>query len=244
MTDDAVAGPAERYATILTGAALAFAGLRRGDWVGTAVATAGGGLFLAGAAGVPVLERVGAGRIAASLATDAAGLLPVPDEPVKVQANVTILAPAQKLFRFWRNFGNHPKLFPHLERVDVEDATHSTWIARGPGGTTVRWRSEVDGEREDELISWHTLEGAELPHRGSVMFLPAPGERGTQVRFTMSYHPPGGAGGRAVARLFGAAPERQAREALRRLKRLMETGSVPTIEGQPHGNRGRREMVG
>ena len=240
MSDRAGAGPAERYATILTGAALAFAGLRRGDPVGALVATAGGGLFLAGAAGVPLLERAGAGR----LADEAVALLPTSDEPVKVQANVTILAPAQTLFRFWRNFANHPKLFPHLERVEIEDARHSTWIARGPGGAEVRWRSEVDGEREDALLSWHTLDGAELPHRGSVLFLPAPGERGTQVRFTLAYHPPGGAGGRAVARLFGAAPERQARDALRCLKRLTETGSLPTIEGQPHGGRGLREVVG
>lgn len=240
MSGRAGAGPAERYATILAGAALAFAGLRRGGWMGTTVATAGGGLFLAGAAAVPVLERLGAGRVA----SDPVGLLPVPDEPVKVQANVTILVPAQKLFRFWRNFGNHPKLFPHLERVEVEDATHSTWIARGPGGVGLRWRSEVDGEREDRMLTWHTLDGADLPHRGSVLFLPALGERGTQVRFTLAYHPPGGQGGRAVARLLGAAPERQAQEALRRLKRLMEVGWLPTVEGQPHGSRGFREVVG
>lgn len=244
MSERAGAGPAERYATILTGAALAFAGLRRGDPVGALVATAGGGLFLAGAAGVSLLERTGAGALAANLGQDAVGLLPVADEPVKVQANVTILAPAQTLFRFWRNFANHPKLFPHLERVEIEDARHSTWIAHGPGGAEIRWRSEVDGEHEDALLSWHTLEGAELPHRGSVLFLPAPGERGTQVRLTLIYHPPGGAGGRAVARLFGASPERQAGEALRRLKRLTETGSLPTIEGQPHGSRGLRELVG
>ncbi|WP_448189033.1 SRPBCC family protein [Azospirillum sp. sgz301742] len=229
----AAAGPAERWIAIMGGTALGLAGLRRGDWVGLTLAACGGGLFFAGAAGVPLAAPV------ARQVPRVAGMVPGLDrEPTTVQASVTISAPREKVFRFWRNFGNVPKVMSHLEVVEIESATRSCWKARGPGGVEVRWHSEIDKEREGELISWHTVEDADLPHRGQVMFKDAPGGRGTEVRLTLVYRPPGGQAGRAVARLFGSAPGQQAREALRKLKYLMEVGEMPTTEGQPHGVRG------
>jgi len=227
------AGPADRWAAIMAGTVLGVAGLRRGDWVGLGLAAMGGGLLFAGAAGVPVVQGVrelGGARVAS--------LLPSPsEEPTTVQAVVTIRADRERLFRHWRNFGNLPKLMDHLETVEVLDRTRSCWKARGPGGMQVVWHSEIDKEQENELISWHTEDDADLPHRGQVQFRDAPGGRGTEVRLTIAYHPPGGQGGRMVARLFGASPGVQAREALRRLKQVMEAGEVPTIDGQPHGTR-------
>ena len=240
LTDGPEAGTTERWVTIMGGTALGLAGLRRGSW---ALAALGGGLFLAGAAGVPLAEPV-ARRAREGGLPDMAGLLPAMDrEPTTTQASVTIVAEPEKLFRFWRNVRNLTTLFPHLDAVEVQSDTESFWKARGPGGSRVAWHSRLDKVRENELITWHTLEDAELPHRGSVMFHPAPGGRGTEVRLTLVYRPPGGPGGRAVSRLFGAAPEQQAREALRRLKRIMEAGELPTIEGQPRGYRGMREIV-
>ncbi|MBP2294884.1 SRPBCC family protein [Azospirillum rugosum] len=245
-------GTTERWVAMMGGTALGLAGLRRGSW---ALAALGGGLFLAGAAGVPIAEPVarrvregdfGLGDLGdvAERLPGVAGLLPAAQrEPTTTQANVTVAAPPDKLFRHWRNFRNLTELFPHLDAVEVLSDTESRWKAHGPGGVEVVWHSALDKVRENELITWHTLEGAQLPHRGSVMFKPAPGDRGTEVRLTLVYQPPAGAGGRAVSRLFGSAPEQQAREALRRLKRIMEAGELPTIEGQPRGNRGMREVM-
>ncbi|MBP2311202.1 SRPBCC family protein [Azospirillum soli] len=245
LTDGPEAGTTERWVAIMGGTALGLAGLRRGSW---ALAALGGGLFLAGAAGVPLAEpvarRVREGGLPAMRRMDVAGLLPTMDrDPTTTQANVTIATEPEKLFRFWRNFGNLTKLFPHLDAVEVQSDTESCWKAHGPGGMRVVWHSRLDKVRENELITWHTLVDAELPHRGSVMFHPAPGGRGTEVRLTLVYRPPGGQGGRVVSRLFGSAPEQQAREALRRLKRIMEAGELPTIDGQPRGRRGMREIV-
>jgi len=223
------AGNAERWAAIMGGTALGVAGLRRGDWVGLTLAAVGGGLLFAGAAGVPMARQL----------PRVAGMVPAVDrEPTTVQAHVTISTPREKVFRFWRNFGNLPKIMSHLDVVEIESATRSCWKAHGPGGMVVRWHSEIDKEREGELLSWHTVEGADLPHRGQVMFKDAPGGRGTEVTLTLVYRPPGGQAGRAVARLFGSAPGQQAREALRKLKYLLEVGELPTIEGQPHGVKG------
>jgi uncharacterized membrane protein len=54
----------------------------------------------------------------------------------------------------------------------------------------------------------------------------------------MEYSPPAGAVGTVVAQLFGEEPGQQLRADLRRFKRVMETGEIPTTEGQPSGTRG------
>ena len=58
---------------------------------------------------------------------------------------------------------------------------------------------------------------------------------GTRVRVHLQYSPPGGKLGAAVAWLFGEEPTIQIREDLRRFKQLIETGEIPTTEGQPSG---------
>jgi uncharacterized membrane protein len=56
----------------------------------------------------------------------------------------------------------------------------------------------------------------------------------------MQYDPPAGRIGAAVAWMLGHDPASSVREDLRRFKQLMETGEVPTIQGQP---RGRQSML-
>ncbi|CAN5804132.1 hypothetical protein BH18ACI4_BH18ACI4_13640 [soil metagenome] len=51
----------------------------------------------------------------------------------------------------------------------------------------------------------------------------------------MNYNVPGGRVMAALARLFGQAPEQLVTEDLRRLKQIMETGEIATIEGQSSG---------
>jgi uncharacterized membrane protein len=70
---------------------------------------------------------------------------------------------------------------------------------------------------------------------GSVNFRETP--RGTDVRVHLQYNPPAGKVGAAVARLFGEDPSVQIHEDLRRFKQLMETGEIPTTDGQPRGGR-------
>ena len=72
---------------------------------------------------------------------------------------------------------------------------------------------------------------------GYVSFRPAPANRGTLVQTSMELRPSAGALGLAAARLFGKDPSFLVRQDLRRLKALIETGEIPTVEGQPHGPR-------
>jgi uncharacterized membrane protein len=123
----------------------------------------------------------------------------------------------------------------HLESVTTTGEGRSHWVAKAPAGSTVEWDAEIYNEKENELIAWRSLEGADVDNAGSVRFEPAAGDRGTTVRVTLRYDPPGGALGAAVARLFGENPDQQIDEDLRRFKQVMEVGEVVNTEGQPSG---------
>lgn len=151
---------------------------------------------------------------------------------------VTINKPAAELYRFWRDFGNLPHFMTHLEEVRVLDSERSHWRAKAPLGQSVEWDAKIINEVENELIAWQSEEGARVPNAGSVRFTPAPAGRGTEVRVTLSYEPPAGKVGVAVAKVLGEEPSRQVSDDLRRFKQLMEAGELPTNDRQPMGASG------
>jgi uncharacterized membrane protein len=145
---------------------------------------------------------------------------------IHVEHSVLIQKRAAQLFRYWRDFENLPKFMEHLESVAVRDEGISHWVARGPAGMTVEWDARIINEIEDKLIAWQSLKGSDIATAGSVSFDET--ERGTVVHIHMQYSPPGGTVGAAIAFAFGAEPNLQVQEDLRRFKSLMETGAVPT----------------
>jgi uncharacterized membrane protein len=145
---------------------------------------------------------------------------------VKVEESVTINRPVLEVYRFWRNFENLPRFMDHLESVTVIDDTRSHWVAKGPAGTKVEWDAIIHNEVSDELIAWRSLPGAEVSNAGSVHFTPTPDGTGTDVRVVLSYEPPAGMLGVAVAKLLGEEPSKQVAEDLRRFKQVMDSGDV------------------
>ena len=70
------------------------------------------------------------------------------------------------------------------------------------------------------------MPGASVDIAGSVRFEPAPGGRGTEIKVILTYAPPAGKLGAAMAALAGGGGDRLVREALRRFKQLVETGEI------------------
>jgi uncharacterized membrane protein len=145
-------------------------------------------------------------------------------EGIKVEKSIVIHRSPAELYRFWRNFSNLPRIMDHLESVTEFDRSRSRWVAKAPIGTTVEWDAEIITDKKDELISWRSLEKADVTNTGSVHFIVTPDGRGTEVRVMLQYHPPGGKLGAAVAKLFGEEPSQQIQEDLQRFKEVMETG--------------------
>lgn len=162
---------------------------------------------------------------------------------IKVTHAVTINQPPAALYSFWRDFTNLPKIMDHLEAVTVQDSTHSHWVAKAPLGRTVEWDAEIINEVPNELVAWRSLPGADVDSAGSVHFQPGPTGRGTEVRVELSYAPPAGKVGAAVARLLGEEPKKQLDDDLRHFKAQMETGERPTTEGQASGRGPDKDQV-
>ena len=217
-------GRTERIASGVAGAALVALGLRRRG-LRPFLVPLGAGLVVRALTGrCPVNRALGR-----NTALDDEPESPVASvgrgQGVKVERAITIDRPAHELYAFWRDFENLPRFMEHLESVTVIDATRSHWIARAPVGQRVEWDAEIHNEVPDELIAWRSLPGSEIANAGSVHFTPAGG--GTEVRVVLSYEPPAGRLGDAVARLFGEAPAQQVQDDLRRFKQVMEAGEVP-----------------
>jgi uncharacterized membrane protein len=154
---------------------------------------------------------------------------------VRVEKSVTINAPPEKIYGFWRNFANLPRFMHNLEAVEVHDSKRSRWVAKGPAGKSVDWEAEIINEVPNELIGWRSIEGSEVDNAGSVHFKPATGGRGTEVKVVLRYDPPAGKFGARVSKILGEDPAVNVQEDLRRLKMIIETGELATIEGQAAG---------
>lgn len=153
---------------------------------------------------------------------------------VHVREATTVNRPREEVYRFWRDFGNLPRFMDHLESVEVLDDVRSRWKAKAPAGARVEWDAEIVEDRENELISWRSLQHADVSNSGSVRFVPAPGNRGTEVHVELRYQPPGGNLGAIVAKLFGEEPSQQVKGDLRRFKQVMEVGEVVHSEASIH----------
>jgi uncharacterized membrane protein len=238
-SSDVNVGEIERWASAIGGGALAVYGITRlisrGSVGGAVLALVGGSLIYRGTTGHCDMYQ--------ALGIDTAGTTgaenPVVSVPakrgIKVEKSITINKSPEELYRFWRNFENLPRFMDHLESVQVTGGNRSHWVAKAPAGKTVEWDAEIYNEKENELIAWRSLEGADVDNAGSVRFQPAPGGRGTEVKVVLKYDPPGGVIGATIAKLFGEEPSQQIEEDLRRFKQVMETGEITTTTGQPSG---------
>ncbi len=206
-------GTIRRRGALITGASVALLGLSQRSKSGLALASAGGLFAYMGWRGESV-PRVVAAR-----------------------AEVLVNSDAKAAYQFWRHFENLSLFMVNVESVTTSPDGRAIWIALGPLGTRIIWESTVVSERENESIVWQSVPGSVVFVEGSAEFRPAPSNRGIIVTATMRVRPQSGAMSRALAGMMGRYPNFLMRHNLRRFKALIETGEIPTTEGQTHGPR-------
>ena len=213
-------GGRERLVSVAAGAALVGAGLRRRGAARVMMLPLGAALIGRGVTGICPVNRA----IGRNTATDDTSGSPIASinrgQGIKVERSVIVQRARNELYAFWRNFENLPRFMRHLESVRIDDTTRSHWTAKGPAGTRVEWDAEIHNEIPNELIAWRSVGGADVGNAGSVHFRDVPG--GTEVRVVLSYEPPAGRIGAAIARLFGEEPSQQIEEDLGRFRDIME----------------------
>lgn len=209
------------------GIALGLAGLSRGRLPGLLLAAFGGGLLYRGLTGhCHLYDALG---IDSAEHPDATALPAQQGE--HVEKAIAINRPPEELFAFWREVTNLPLVMRHVKHVEVVSPDRSRWTAEGLFGRELHWEGEIFNERENEFIAWRSLPGGDVETAGSVHFKPLGHDRGTEVRISIKYNPPGGKLGAMVATLGGRGLKQEIAEDLRNLKRRFETGGLP--ETQP-----------
>jgi uncharacterized membrane protein len=148
---------------------------------------------------------------------------------VDIRKTVTIQAPVEEVYGMWENFENFPRFMSHVKSITNQGGGRSHWVVKGPAGVEVEFDAVMTENVPNELIAWETVADSQVKHRGRVRFT-RQNDR-TRAQVWMTYVPPAGALGHAVATLFGTDPKTAMDEDLVRLKSLLETGKT-TTEGQ------------
>lgn len=225
-------GSVERTISMILGGLMVARGLRHpGSNLGSLLA--GGELLRRGATGHCLLYSAAG---ITTLETPQVGNQTLPyNVGIRVDRAIVINRSREDIYRFWKDLATLGRIFPTVESIEKLDDKRSHWRVQGPAGSVVEWTAEIINDVENELIAWKTAGKPAVQSTGSVHFKPAPGGRGTMVQVELQYNPPGGVIGAVVAKLFGKEPTDQIQEALRALKKLMETGEIITVEGQSAG---------
>lgn len=215
-------GGSERVVSALAGGLLAMWGMRRKGTLGYGAAALGAELLYRGVSGH--CKAYSAMGISTQESRERGQPLDVDHgKSVDVRHSIRISRPREELYAIWRDFSTLPQFMEHLERVEVLTPTVSHWVTKGPAGTSVEWDAEIVDERHGEWIAWRSIEPAQVPNNGTVMFRETPGG-GTEVMVALEAQPPAGKLGDLVARMFGRSPDRQVRMALERFKEMAEGG--------------------
>lgn len=210
MTNNTQGMDQGRIMTGAAGGALVLLGLRKRGFLGLLMAGAGGYLAYKAATGKdPVMAAAGlTGNSSAA-------------KPIFVEHSVVIDRSPQQVYDYWRKLENLPHIMSHLESVTALDDKRSRWVAKAPLGTHVEWEAEIVNDKPGQRIGWHSLPGATVDNAGSVQFEELPGGH-TRVHVALSYRPPAGPLGAAVAKLFGEEPSQQIADDLQNFKTAFE----------------------
>ena len=205
--------PTTRVVATVAGGALAAYGAKRRGLVGTAAGS------------------VGLGIVARALTNfETARLLGLDEQEqrkvIDIQKTINIEAPVDQVFDYWAHPENFPDFMTHVHEVRrIGDGLYR-WSVGGPAGILVQWDVQITDLDFNKLLAWKSLPGAIVEQAGITRFTSNP-DGSTCIDVKMSYNPPAGVLGHAIAELFGADPKHEMDDDLMRMKSFIETGVHP-----------------
>jgi uncharacterized membrane protein len=124
----------------------------------------------------------------------------------------------------------------HVQSVQALGNGRYRWMLRGTTGKHMEVLTEMV-EQKPSRIEWRSTNGTSKGLGGRVEFRPALAGRGTVVSATVQYPRDAVSAGYWMMRFIERNPTFLATQDLRRFKALVETGEIPTTDGQSHGPR-------
>jgi uncharacterized membrane protein len=204
--------PTARVLAGLAGGTAAYYGASRRSAPGMALAFVGTGLLVRAATNLELKRLVGirAGRRA-----------------IDFNKTIGLAAPIDHVFRFVTDSQRFPRFMRSVEKVEDNGERRSRWTLRLPGGFRFHWNAVITRLIPNTELSWRTEPDSLVQHTGIIKFTESP-TGCTTLYLRMSYNPPGGALGHALASTVGLDSKALLDEELMRLKSVIETGVLPS----------------
>ncbi|NHZ66352.1 SRPBCC family protein [Massilia genomosp. 1] len=139
---------------------------------------------------------------------------------VALEKTIRIDAAPEQVYALWSSYDNFPRFMANVVEVRDLGNRRSHWVVKGPAGSEFSFDAVLAEQVRPRRLAWRSAPGAQVEQAGSVRLEPSRG--GTLATVRLSYRPPAGAVGQAVATLFGGDPEHALEEDLGRLKSLLE----------------------
>jgi uncharacterized membrane protein len=202
--------PASRFLVGAVGTFLTVYGLKRAGVPGSAMGLMGAAMLTRGLTNLEMkrLSGLGAGTRA-----------------VDLNRSITIKAPVERVFAFWKDYQNFPRFMSHVREVRQTGDNLSHWVLNGPASVSLEWDAAITAQVVNQLLEWKSQPGSTIQNAGVVRFEANPSVS-TTVHIRMSYNPPGGALGAALASLLGSDPKKKMDEDLVRMKLMIEENKV------------------
>lgn len=147
-----------------------------------------------------------------------------------VQRAVTVDRPVEAVIGFWTDRERMDRAL--AEWATLEQLDDNRWRAATtvPARGATQWRAEITVAGPGRL-RWRVIDGPE--QEGTVELVPAPKDRGTEIRAELRYR--SGPLRRAIGLATSHEPDLALRDTLRRVKSLVECGQVIETRRDPSG---------
>ncbi|MGB2571808.1 cyclase [Micromonospora citrea] len=157
-----------------------------------------------------------------------------------VRRGITVDRPMDAVIGFWTDRERLDRALAEWATLEQLDDNRWRCVASDPAGGGTEWRAEIAVDGPGRL-SWRVDEGP-VPQQGHVDLVPAPQGRGTEIRAELRYRA-GGPLRRLLGLVGGDEPDLGLRDALRRIKSLVETGQMIDTRHDPSGRDAAQEKV-
>ncbi len=149
---------------------------------------------------------------------------------MRVEKDVTVNAPIDKVYAMWTDFENFPSFMEHVESVTRNGEHELHWKAK-LGPFEKEWDAEIKALVPNRSVTWHSTTGAE--NAGAVTL----SERGhlTEIHVVIQYEP---TWFEALGDAVTGTMSRSVEEDLERFKRLAEGHDPDKADGDTGPKKG------
>ncbi len=144
---------------------------------------------------------------------------------VNIRTCFIVRAPRKLAYDSWRKLEKLPRFLKHIKNIRVTDESHSRWILRTPGSMpAIEWNAEIIDQEEGRELSWRSMPGSRIETAGKINFADTTG--GTEVNVLITYRPPAGYIGFALASVVNPSLRQMVERDLSNFKRYIEAKAI------------------